>query len=126
MRGRRSEPSEVIAAAAFRSSPSQGSVRRAVQPRVTISTASGFTVADFKRPVGPLRQTVEYDHAGRKLIKFYGDPEACWGQFKGPVQRVIGWNPSGLGRGADVPGAIRPVGTLMSDGSMRRARGVGE
>jgi hypothetical protein len=78
------------------------------------------TVADFKRPVGPLRELVEHDLVGRRLIRFYGDPQNCWGAFKAKPQYVIGWNPRGYGKGADAPGANRPLGTLMADGSVRQ------
>jgi hypothetical protein len=76
-------------------------------------------VADFKKPVGPLRQMIQVDDAGRKIRRYFGDPEACWGQFKGHVQRVTRWN-TDLGRGANAPGANKPVAMLMADGPTRR------
>jgi hypothetical protein len=80
-------------------------------------------VQTFRRTgagTGQLREEVTHDHSGRKLIKFYGDPENCWAPFKDNVMRLVtGWNTS-LGKGANAPGAVRPVGTLMSDGSVRQ------
>ena len=49
-------------------------------------------VAAARRPVGPLRETHEFDQADRKVIRFAGDPEHCWGQFKLPVRRVARFN----------------------------------
>ncbi|MGB9428966.1 MAG: hypothetical protein WCC11_03675 [Gammaproteobacteria bacterium] len=31
------------------------------------------------------------DATGRLITKFYGDPEHCWGPFKLPVRRVMGF-----------------------------------
>lgn len=42
--------------------------------------------------VGILREVAETDQAGRRIIRFYGDNEACWGTFKSPKQRVVGIN----------------------------------
>lgn len=48
------------------------------------------------RPVniegGTLREVTENDRTGRKITRFYGDPEACWGPFKQPARHVTGWN----------------------------------
>ena len=38
---------------------------------------------------GALRCVEEPDATGRKIRRFYGDPEACWGPFK-QVPRVLG------------------------------------
>jgi hypothetical protein len=76
----------------------------------------------FKRSgpgCGPLRETVEVDRTGRKVSRFFGDPQHCWAAFKQIPRYVTGWN-TALGKGANAPGAVRPVGTLMSDGSVRQ------
>jgi hypothetical protein len=59
-------------------------------------------VAEFKRPTGPLRSITERDRTGREIVRFYGDPEDCWGQFAGPTVRRAQFTP-GVGRGADSP-----------------------
>lgn len=41
---------------------------------------------------GMLREVTENDRTGRKITRFYGDPEACWGPFKQPARHVTGWN----------------------------------
>ncbi len=41
---------------------------------------------------GSLRQVITTDDTGRRIRKFYGDPEACWGAFKQPARIVTGWN----------------------------------
>jgi colicin import membrane protein len=38
---------------------------------------------------GTLREVVETDRAGRRISKFFGDPEACWGPFKGRVVKGV-------------------------------------
>lgn len=38
-----------------------------------------------------LREVNETDGAGRRITKFYGSPEACWGPFKAPAMRVTGF-----------------------------------
>ena len=43
-------------------------------------------------PRGELRMITETDETGRRIRKFYGDPEAAWGPFKHPTQHVVGWN----------------------------------
>jgi hypothetical protein len=43
-------------------------------------------------PPGTLIERVTKDAAGREISRFYGDPEACWGEFKIPPKFVIGWN----------------------------------
>ncbi|HEY6922803.1 MAG TPA: hypothetical protein VI653_04985 [Steroidobacteraceae bacterium] len=40
---------------------------------------------------GTLIERVETDRTGRKISKFSGDPEACWGPFKQPARRVSGF-----------------------------------
>jgi hypothetical protein len=61
-------------------------------------------VADFKRPVGKIREMSETcPRTGRTTVKFFGDPEDCWGRFAGVRQRVVGW--TSQGRGADSPHA---------------------
>lgn len=78
-------------------------------------------VTAYTAPVGELRESVTRDPAGREIHRFYGDPEHCWAPFKGPTVRVVSkWLEPG--RGAGAPGAIVPVQTLMSDGSVRTAR----
>ena len=41
---------------------------------------------------GPLREIVSVDRTGRKIHRFYGDPENCWAQYKSPVRCVTGFN----------------------------------
>jgi hypothetical protein len=79
-------------------------------------------IATFKRSgagTGPLREVVERDPSGRPIHRFYGDPEACWGPIKAKPQYVTGWS-TDLARGRHAPGAVRPIGTLMSDGTVRK------
>jgi hypothetical protein len=40
---------------------------------------------------GNLVETFETDRTGRPISRFYGDPEACWGQFKQPSRHVVGF-----------------------------------
>lgn len=55
-------------------------VREAVSPtRLTI-------------PPGKLVERITTDDTGRRIKNYFGDPEACWGAFKLPPKRVIGWN----------------------------------
>lgn len=39
-----------------------------------------------------LRMVTERDGAGREIRRFFGHPEACWGQFKGSGARLVGIN----------------------------------
>jgi hypothetical protein len=41
---------------------------------------------------GELVERVVTDDAGRRVRKFYGDPEVCWGPFKTPSRLVTAWN----------------------------------
>ena len=41
---------------------------------------------------GTLRESVTTDVTGRPTIRFFGDPEACWGTFKQPRRAVMGMN----------------------------------
>jgi hypothetical protein len=79
------------------------------------------TITRFKAPVGPLREAIEIDRAGRRISKFYGDPENVWGRFAGPVRRYISAWDTDQFRGANAAGAIVPVSLTMSDGSVRSA-----
>ena len=78
------------------------------------------SITAFKAPVGPLRSVVETDEAGRRIRKFYGSPEDCWGPFKGQQRRVAGWTSSGRGRDSPAARAAIPVSVRMSDGTVRR------
>lgn len=40
---------------------------------------------------GQLVELFVTDRTGRKISRFVGDPEACWGQFKAPLRRVTGF-----------------------------------
>ena len=71
----------------------------------------------FTAPIGELREAVSRDSAGREVHRFYGDPEACWGQFKQKSRVVTEWSTP---RGADAAGAT--PGHLMPDGSFRATR----
>jgi hypothetical protein len=45
-------------------------------------------------PAGQLVERITTDDTGRRVKKFYGDPEACWGAFKMPSRLVTSWNGS--------------------------------
>lgn len=40
---------------------------------------------------GELRCVVEKDETGREIKQFYGDPAACWDEFKMPVKYMTGY-----------------------------------
>jgi hypothetical protein len=40
---------------------------------------------------GPLREIVHTDESGRRIKRFYGDPEFTWAPFKLPARAVIGF-----------------------------------
>ena len=42
-------------------------------------------------PAGTLREVTETDFSGRKITRFFGDPEATWAPFKSPSQLVVGF-----------------------------------
>ena len=42
---------------------------------------------------GVLRESVDTDRTGRKITRFTGDPEACWGAFKHARRAVSGMSP---------------------------------
>jgi hypothetical protein len=46
-------------------------------------------------PEGELREIIETDRAGRRISKFFGDAEVCWGRFKQPTRFVTGWPGAG-------------------------------
>jgi hypothetical protein len=41
-------------------------------------------------PAGTLRESIEVDRTGRRITRFVGDPENCWGAFKMPIKRILG------------------------------------
>ena len=41
---------------------------------------------------GELVERIVTDDTGRRIRKFYGDPEACWGPFKQQSRIVTGWS----------------------------------
>ena len=45
-----------------------------------------------------LRPVTRTDATERKITRFYGDPEACWGPFKSGRKAVIGFNTDGASR----------------------------
>lgn len=49
-------------------------------------------------PEEGLQEVFDTDRAGRRISRFRGHPEACWGQFKLPVKYVQKFN---IARGAD-------------------------
>lgn len=51
--------------------------------------AQAAAEAPVAGPSGGLRRVVTQDAAGRRISRFYGDPEACWGTFKDPVVRAL-------------------------------------
>lgn len=42
-------------------------------------------------PAGTLRMVTEQDDTGRKIHRFYGDPEACWSPFKSQRRVITHW-----------------------------------
>jgi hypothetical protein len=78
------------------------------QPERALDSIEDAVIHDrvraFKRPTGPLREVTEScPRTGRMTTKFYGDPEDCWGRYKGVRQRVTGFTQDG--RGANSPHA---------------------
>jgi len=65
--------------------------------------AVSHAIAEFTAPRGPLRQSVTRDRTGREVVRFYGDPEECWGPFKQQPRRMR--FTEGVGRGEDSPQA---------------------
>ncbi len=51
--------------------------------------AAAINPANIER--GTLMERTETDRTNRRITKFFGDPEACWGPFKQPVRIVTGW-----------------------------------
>ena len=47
---------------------------------------------DREHAAGTVREVIEIDRAGRRISRFYGDPEAVWAPFKQVPRRVTGWN----------------------------------
>ena len=43
-----------------------------------------------KATPGQLVEELVIDPTGRRISRFHGDPEACWGPFKQPGRRVVG------------------------------------
>jgi hypothetical protein len=41
-------------------------------------------------PAGTLREVVQTDRTNRRITRFVGDPENCWGAFKMPIKRILG------------------------------------
>ena len=41
---------------------------------------------------GILREVITTDDTGRRIRRFFGDPEACWGPFKQIPRHITGWN----------------------------------
>ena len=52
--------------------------------------ADAMAVAMNPATIGPgmLREEVQTDRTGRRITRFHGDPEACWGPFKQPGRRI--------------------------------------
>lgn len=75
-------------------------------------------VREFEKPEGPLRSIVRHDEAGRPMRYWYGDPENCWGRFKGNVNRYATGMCDIHGR----PSEPWPVEMKMSDGSIRKVQ----
>ncbi len=44
---------------------------------------------------GELRAVATADATGRKITKYFGDPNACWDQFNPPLRFVRGFNVAG-------------------------------
>jgi hypothetical protein len=42
-------------------------------------------------PEGTLREVTEVDRTGRRISRFIGSPESCWGPFKAPTRYVTAW-----------------------------------
>jgi hypothetical protein len=43
-------------------------------------------------PAGQLVERVTTDETGRRIKRFFGDPEVTWGPFKTPSRIVTGWS----------------------------------
>jgi hypothetical protein len=43
-------------------------------------------------PEGCLREIIDTDRTGRRISRFVGHPEACWGAFKAPAKYVTSWS----------------------------------
>jgi hypothetical protein len=56
-------------------------------------------VREFKQPTGPLRSMLTGDGLfERQTVRYFGDPENCWGRFAGPtIRRVTGVTDEGHG-----------------------------
>ena len=71
-----------------------------IRERAALDTAADMIFADSiayakspsSVPEGRLRQVIETDATGRKISRFYGDPEATWGMFKSQSRRLVGIN----------------------------------
>ncbi len=66
------------------------SLLRVAETQILADAQREATAPTNLRP-GQLVERIEIDETGRKIRKFYGDPEACWGPFKQPVRIVTKW-----------------------------------
>ncbi len=53
--------------------------------------ALAFAHDPANAPAGALRMITETDETGRRIRRFVGDPENCWGVFKQPTRIVTSW-----------------------------------
>jgi hypothetical protein len=44
-----------------------------------------------KATPGTLVEEIVFDATGRRISRFHGDPEVCWGPFKQPGRRITGF-----------------------------------
>jgi hypothetical protein len=42
-------------------------------------------------PPGELAERISTDQTGRRISRFFGDPEVCWGPFKQDTKVIIGY-----------------------------------
>jgi hypothetical protein len=98
---------------------------RRLSDKATIDAIAPVVFADAVKAMnatgtgsGPERCIEKRDSAGRTLRHFAGDFDP-WRPFKAEARLVTAWNPAQHGRGANATGAIVPVATMMSDGSVR-------
>lgn len=64
----------------------------AVAERQVYADAMGAALHPASIEGGSLRMVTETDDTGRRIRRFFGDPEACWGAFKQPTRMVVAWN----------------------------------
>jgi hypothetical protein len=67
----------------------------AVAEKQILADAAREAVAPTNLKPGQLVERVTTDPTGRKISRFYGDPEAVWGMFRGETKIVTGFGGAG-------------------------------